>query len=213
MMISKMKITTMMRRSYHLTTITRYDQFLNPLAIFVTYLLVLQPFVVPVLHFRGCLLTYCLFMFRLPHLYCSRAEICLSLISSSAGQYYTALPLNISLISSFAVPLVLCDSRALQLLSFVRLWALAHTIFKHNMSSHTLYTPSSFSSLFITFPPSYPIFLLLSAPISPYCFTIMSPPKDSSISTIPPLTSENYHFWADDIKSWLQLNGLWRLVS
>ena len=41
----------------------------------------------------------------------------------------------------------------------------------------------------------------------------MSPPKEASISTIPPLTSENYRSWADDIKSWLQLNGLWHLVS
>ena len=35
----------------------------------------------------------------------------------------------------------------------------------------------------------------------------------SSISSISPLTSENYHSWADDVKSWLQLNGLWHLVS
>jgi len=41
----------------------------------------------------------------------------------------------------------------------------------------------------------------------------MSTPKDSSISSIPLLTSENYRLWSDDIKSWLQLNGLWRLVS
>jgi hypothetical protein len=41
----------------------------------------------------------------------------------------------------------------------------------------------------------------------------MSPSKDSSISSISALTSENYRLWADDIKSWLQLNGLWRLVS
>jgi hypothetical protein len=41
----------------------------------------------------------------------------------------------------------------------------------------------------------------------------MSAPKDSSISSIPLLTSENYRLWSDDIKSWLQLNGLWRLVS
>ncbi|KAI0298454.1 hypothetical protein B0F90DRAFT_1573783, partial [Multifurca ochricompacta] len=27
------------------------------------------------------------------------------------------------------------------------------------------------------------------------------------------LTSQNYCIWADDIKSWLQLNGLWRLVT
>ncbi|KAH9045844.1 hypothetical protein EDB84DRAFT_1246018, partial [Lactarius hengduanensis] len=27
------------------------------------------------------------------------------------------------------------------------------------------------------------------------------------------LTSENYCLWADDVKSWLQLNGLWRLVA
>ena len=42
----------------------------------------------------------------------------------------------------------------------------------------------------------------------------MASPKDStSISSIPPLTSANYRLWADDMKSWLQLNGLWRLVS
>jgi hypothetical protein len=41
----------------------------------------------------------------------------------------------------------------------------------------------------------------------------MSSTKESSISSISPLTSENYRLWADDIKSWLQLNGLWRLVS
>jgi hypothetical protein len=37
--------------------------------------------------------------------------------------------------------------------------------------------------------------------------------KESSILSITPLTSENYCSWADDIKSWLQLNGLWHLVS
>ena len=41
----------------------------------------------------------------------------------------------------------------------------------------------------------------------------MSTSKDSSISSISPLTSENYRLWADDMKSWLQLNGLWHLVS
>jgi len=42
----------------------------------------------------------------------------------------------------------------------------------------------------------------------------MASSKDpSSISSIPLLTSENYRLWADDMKSWLQLNGLWRLVS
>ena len=42
----------------------------------------------------------------------------------------------------------------------------------------------------------------------------MAAPKDStSISSIPPLTSANYCLWADDMKSWLQLNGLWCLVS
>ncbi len=41
----------------------------------------------------------------------------------------------------------------------------------------------------------------------------MSSAKDSSISSITLLTSENYRSWADDMKSWLQLNGLWRLVS
>jgi hypothetical protein len=37
--------------------------------------------------------------------------------------------------------------------------------------------------------------------------------KDGSVSSISPLTSQNYRLWADDMKSWLQLNGLWRLVS
>ena len=41
----------------------------------------------------------------------------------------------------------------------------------------------------------------------------MTSSKESSISSISPLTSENYHSWADDIKSWLQLYGQWRLVS
>ena len=41
----------------------------------------------------------------------------------------------------------------------------------------------------------------------------MSSTKESSISSITPLTSKNYRSWADDIKSWLQLNGLWCLVS
>ena len=42
----------------------------------------------------------------------------------------------------------------------------------------------------------------------------MSSSKDpASISAISPLTSANYRLWADDMKSWLQLNGLWRLVS
>ena len=50
--------------------------------------------------------------------------------------------------------------------------------------------------------------------ISPLFSTpIMTSSKESSISSISPLTSENYGSWADDIKSWLQLNGLWRLVS
>ena len=41
----------------------------------------------------------------------------------------------------------------------------------------------------------------------------MTSSKESSISSIFSLTSENYRSWADDIKSWLQLNGLWCLVS
>ena len=42
----------------------------------------------------------------------------------------------------------------------------------------------------------------------------MASSKDpASISSISPLTSANYRLWADDMKSWLQLNGLWRLVS
>ena len=41
----------------------------------------------------------------------------------------------------------------------------------------------------------------------------MSSSKDTYVSSISPLTSKNYHIWADDMKSWLQLNGLWCLVS
>ena len=41
----------------------------------------------------------------------------------------------------------------------------------------------------------------------------MSSSKDGFVSAIAPLTSDNYRLWADDIKSWLQLNGLWCLVS
>jgi hypothetical protein len=41
----------------------------------------------------------------------------------------------------------------------------------------------------------------------------MSSTKEASISSITLLTSENYRSWADDMKSWLQLYGLWRLVS
>jgi hypothetical protein len=41
----------------------------------------------------------------------------------------------------------------------------------------------------------------------------MSTKKDSALSSISALNSENYHLWADDMKPWLQLNGLWHLVS
>ena len=41
----------------------------------------------------------------------------------------------------------------------------------------------------------------------------MSASRELSISSVSLLTSENYRLRADDIKSWLQLNGLWRLVS
>jgi len=41
----------------------------------------------------------------------------------------------------------------------------------------------------------------------------MSSSKDGSVSSISHLTSKNYHLWSDDMKSWLQLNGLWCLVS
>jgi len=42
----------------------------------------------------------------------------------------------------------------------------------------------------------------------------MASSKDpASISLILLLTSTNYRLWADNMKSWLQLNGLWHLVS
>ena len=41
----------------------------------------------------------------------------------------------------------------------------------------------------------------------------MSSAKNSYISSITLLISGNYHSWANNIKSWLQLNGLWCLVS
>ena len=37
--------------------------------------------------------------------------------------------------------------------------------------------------------------------------------KDITLSSISLLTSENYHLWDDHMKTWLQLNGLWCLVS
>ena len=41
---------------------------------------------------------------------------------------------------------------------------------------------------------------------------MLSSKDPASISAISPLTSTNYHLWADDMKSWLQLNGLWHLI-
>ena len=37
----------------------------------------------------------------------------------------------------------------------------------------------------------------------------------SEVSTlkISPLTTTNYRIWADDMKDWLQMQGLWRLVT
>ena len=37
--------------------------------------------------------------------------------------------------------------------------------------------------------------------------------KDIAVFSISLLTSEDYHLWADHMKTWLQLNGLWHLVS
>ena len=37
--------------------------------------------------------------------------------------------------------------------------------------------------------------------------------RELSIVSLSPLTSDNYCLWADDIKSWLKLNGHWGLVS
>jgi hypothetical protein len=68
----------------------------------------------------------------------------------------------------------------------------------------------SFSTHSAAFPPRYHSFFTL---LSPTTFFTMSSTKESSISSITPLTSENYRSWADDMKSWLQLHGLWRLVS
>jgi hypothetical protein len=89
---------------------------------------------------------------------------------------------------------------------YIRLWALAHALFKSHMSTHTLSTLPSISSHSLTILSNYPSFFPFQ-PLS-LCHT-----KESSISSITPLTSKNYCSWADDIKSWLQLNGLWRLVS
>jgi hypothetical protein len=58
-----------------------------------------------------------------------------------------------------------------------------------------------------------PTFTLLTLISSLPSTSIMSSSKEPSISSISSLTSENYCSWADDMKSWLQLNGLWRLVS
>ena len=57
------------------------------------------------------------------------------------------------------------------------------------------------------------IWILLSCQYGDGIQPYMSTTKESSISSITPLTSKNYHSWANYIKSWLQLNGLWHLVS
>ena len=42
---------------------------------------------------------------------------------------------------------------------------------------------------------------------------MLSSKDPASILAISPLISTNYRLWADDMKSWLQPNGLWCLVS
>ena len=37
--------------------------------------------------------------------------------------------------------------------------------------------------------------------------------SETSTSKISPLTSSNYRIWADDMKDWLQIQGIWRLVD
>ena len=61
--------------------------------------------------------------------------------------------------------------------------------------------------------PSFTSITLISSLFSTLIMTSLKESSISSISSISPLTSENYHSWADDVKSWLQLNGLWHLVS
>ncbi len=95
-------------------------------------------------------------------------------------------------------------------MGYNRLWALAHALIKLHTSTHSHSTLPSFTTHFLIILSNYHslfIFLSLST------FTTMSSTKESSISSITPLTSENYRSWADDMKSWLQLHGLWRLVS
>src|SRR5258708_14561817 len=78
------------------------------------------------------------------------------------------------------------------------------------MSTHTLSTPPSIPSHSLAFQLiNHSSLTFLSSPT----FTIRSSAKDSSISSITLLTSKNYCSWANDMKSWLQLNGLWHLVS
>jgi len=91
-----------------------------------------------------------------------------------------------------------------------RLWALARALFKSHASTLSFPTLLSYSTYSAPISPRYhSLFILLS----PTIFFTMSSTKESSISSITPLTSENYRSWADDMKSWLQLHGLWRLVS
>jgi hypothetical protein len=79
-----------------------------------------------------------------------------------------------------------------------------------HVSTHSIEMLPSFSTHSIAISPTYHSFFTL---LSPTTFFTTSSTKESSISSITPLTNENYCSWADGMKSWLQLHGLWCLVS
>jgi len=146
-------------------------------------------------------------------IFCSGADFSLSVNPSIAGMYTLFYIMKYSLNPSIAVPLVLCDSRALYRLDLNRLWALAHTV-----SLHVITFPPMLSFI-CAHPPSLlppKSFILLPTHslllFSPLSFAMASSKDPASISSILLLTSVNYCLWADNMKSWLQLNGLWCLV-
>jgi len=81
-------------------------------------------------------------------IFCSGADFSLSVNPSIAGMYTLFYIMKYSLNPSIAVPLVLCDSRALYRLDLNRLWALAHTV-----SLHVITFPPTLSFI-CTHPPS-----------------------------------------------------------
>ena len=87
---------------------------------------------------------------------------------------------------------------------------MACTLFKSHASTHSLPMLPSFSTCSLANSLCYYSFFVHPPQSS---LPTMSSTKESLISSITPLTGKNYRSWADNMKSWLQLNGIWHLVS